>query len=351
MKSNDLDLLRQADPAAAIPDGPLNEDELAGLNRALARIAVKESVAAPATAVAVRRSRPRVTRRTVMIGVAATLVAAAGLVVVDPFGSTGVAIAATPVLLDGELRTGGPAKAQLLVLAAVAAKDTSLPGDAGSTHSVRTSTWDLSTRVDGETVRSAVLPEQIDLVWSSDQPGRRTVRTGEPYFPSESYRQAWVRAGKPGKAGEVVSDDTIAAGSRESWFTYPLPTAPAPLLAAFKVAHPIDVDGTGALVTAVRDLAKDTVPVPAVRAAVLQLLAGRSDVVWLGALKDRASRPVEAFAVDTSYTGLPQRQVLMFDAVTGALLASEDLLTKTAGALGVAVPSVISYTLFFPTGR
>jgi hypothetical protein len=49
--------------------------------------------------------------------------------------------------------------------------------------------------------------------------------------------------------------------------------------------------------------------------------------------------------------GLPQRQILMFDTTTGALLASENLLTKTAGALGVAVPSVISYTLLFPTGR
>jgi hypothetical protein len=49
--------------------------------------------------------------------------------------------------------------------------------------------------------------------------------------------------------------------------------------------------------------------------------------------------------------GLPQRQIPMFDTTTGALLASENLLTKTAGALGVAVPSVISYTLLFPTGR
>lgn len=348
--SNDLDLLRQADPAASISDGPLNDAELAGLDRVSARLAAEESVAG-ATPVAVRRGRSAVRRRTVLIGAAATLVAAVGLVAVDPFGSTGVAVAATPVLLDGELQTGTPAKAHLLALAAAAARDASLLGDAGSTHSVHTSTWDLSTRVDGDAVRSAVVPEETDLLWAGDQPGHITVRTGQTYFPSESYRKAWEHAGKPGEPGQVIRDEALAPGGYTSMYTYPLPTNPAQLLAAFQAGHPIDVDGTGALVTAVRDLYKDTVPVPAIRAAALQLLAGRGDVVSLGELKDRAGRSTQAFAVDTSYTGLPQRQILMFDPATGALLASEDLLTKTAGALGVAVPSVISYTLFFPTSR
>jgi hypothetical protein len=350
MKSNDLDLLRQADPAAAIPDGPLNEAELAGLSRVSTRIVAERSVAGP-TPVAARRGRAAMRRRTVLIGAAATLVAAVGLVAVDPFGSTGVAVAATPALLDGELQAGTPAKARLLALATAAARDASLLGDVGSTHSVHTSTWDLSTRVDGDTVRSAVVPEETDLLWAGDQPGRITVRTGQTYFPSESHRQAWEHAGKPGKPGQVIRDEALAPGGYTSMFTYPLPTNPAQLLAAFEAGHPIDVDGTGALVTAVRDLYKETVPVPALRSSALQLLAGRGDVVWLGDLKDRAGRSAQAFAVDTSYTGLPQRQILMFDTVTGTLLASEDLLTKTAGALGVAVPSVISYTLFFPTGR
>ncbi|HEY0691138.1 MAG TPA: hypothetical protein VGD71_19120 [Kribbella sp.] len=152
MKSTDLDLLRQADPAAAIPDRPLNDAELAALNRVSTRIAAEESVAGRTPAPSVRHGRSVVRRRTVLIGAAATLVAAVGLVAVDPFGSTGVAVAATPALLNGELQAGTPAKAHLLALAAAAARDASLLGDAGSTHSVHTSTWDLTTRVDGDIV-------------------------------------------------------------------------------------------------------------------------------------------------------------------------------------------------------
>lgn len=344
-KTDVMDLLRRADPAA----GMSGEALLGGRPVVIGR-AAKQDAGGPVVDL-VPRGR-RVTRRVALVSAAAgvAVVAGVGLVAVDPFGSTGVAVAATPVVLDGELRAGRSAKGELLALAAVAGRDTTLFGDS-STHTVRTSTWDLSTRVDGDRIDSAVVPEESDLVWNADRPGRLTVRAGEPFFPSDRYRDAWKRAGSPREPGTVIRDESVPAGGPTRGFSYPLPSLPGPLLAAIKVAHPVDVNGTGALVTGIRDLYRETVPPPATRSAVLRLLAERGDVVSLGVLQDRAGRSGRAFAVDTTYTGLPQRHVLMFDPATGALLASEDLLTKDAGALRVPVPSVISYALFFPAGR
>nr|WP_238357360.1 CU044_5270 family protein [Kribbella italica] len=308
--------------------------------------------------------RRRVTRRAVLVAGAAgiAVVAGVGLVAVEPFGSTGVAVAATPMVLDGELRAGRPAKQELLALAKVAAADRALPGDA-STHTVRMSTWDLSARADGDRLDWAVVPEESDLVWSADRPGRLTVRAGTPFFPSDQHRDAWKRAGASVEPGTVIRDESVPAGGRRITqlgsgpsthnFVYPLPAQPRPLLAAIKAGLPVgvDVDSTGALVTGIRDLHRETVPSPGTRAAVLRLLAERGDVVSLGLLQDRAGRSGRAFAVDTTYTGRPERQVLMFDLVTGALLASEDVLTKNVDALRVPAPAVISYALLFPAGR
>ena len=61
---------------------------------------------------------------------------------------------------------------------------------------------------------------------------------------------------------------------------------------------------------------------------------------------DRAGRTGTAIATDSSFTGLPVRYVLVFDPHTGGLLASEQWLTTTAGALDVPVPSVIQYHLW-----
>ncbi len=367
MKDTKIDLmdsLRRADPAAGMSDQALLGDRHALESRIAtedARPAGQQSGEAAIVDLAPRR---RVTRRTMLVAGAAgiAVVAGVGLVAVDPFGSTGVAVAATPGVLDGELRAGRPAKQELLALAAVVAADRSLPGDA-STHTVRLSTWDLAMRVDGDRVESAVVPEESDLIWSADRPGRLTVRAGEPFFPSDQYRDAWQRAGSSVKPGTVIRDEPVPAGGRHIAqlgsgpsthnFVYPLPVQPSPLLAAIKGVLPVgvDVDSTGALVTGIMDLNRETVPPPATRAAVLQLLAERGDVVSLGVLQDRAGRSGRAFAVDSTYTGLPKRQVLFFDPVAGALLASEEVLTKDVEALRVRAPSVISYALFFPAGR
>ncbi|WP_405059355.1 CU044_5270 family protein [Kribbella sp. NBC_01505] len=324
MKINELDALRRVDPAAGIPDGPLTEQELAVLDRIRTRIAAEQHVA-PING---STHQKPVRRRVVLLGAAAASVAigAAG-VVIDPFGSTGVAMAVTPPLLDHELAAGRPANAELIALAAKAARDTTLPGSSGGVHTVRAQSWNLSTNVDGEKVTSAVVPEQSELTWSSVDLSGQLVR-------------------KDSKTGKVVDNLTWAKGTYEQGFSYPLSGDPTSLRAQLQAGHDIDANGTVALTEAVGDVYNETMPVPAVRSALLTLLSGRKDVVALGPMVDRAGRTGAAFAVETDASGLPTRYVLIFDPATGRLLADEEVLTKTAGKLNVRVPSVIGYTLY-----
>lgn len=343
MNTNDLEALKRVDPADGIPDGQLTPRELAGLQRITTRLAAEEHVAqhngVPAD---VGSHRGKVRRRTVLVGAAAAVGAAgAGLAVVDPFGSSGVAMAATPPLLEAELAQGRPGKAALLALAAKAAADKTLPGDAGS-HTVRMQAWYLSTAVDSkERVTSAIIPQEITRTWTSDLSGRWVVRTGQPYFPDPASHK-----GSVGKPGTVKGEQSWPPGKYEPMFHYPLPSDPARLLAALKVDHDIDANGPGFLTDVVTDMYKETMPAPAVRKAVLEVLAGHSGAVSLGTMKDRAGRRGQAFAVDSRYGGLPNRRVLIFDPATGRLWAKEEVLTKTAGRLNVRIPAVISYELY-----
>lgn len=332
-----IEALRLADPAHGITDGPL--DELARTE--LARILREDSR---------ERSSPHwINRRTLLAGVAAATAAAVGLIVVDPFASAPLAVAATPPLVDNVLGAGQPAKKALIQLALVTQENKSLPGDTGGRHFVRTESWSLSTRIDGKQVRSAVIPEIRELTWSADRSGHLTVRTGQPYFPSSKYQKDWANDHSPGKPGTVIRDETWQPGSFTPMFpNLPLPSNNTQLLGVLKAGHPIDELGTGELFVAVTDLYNESLPAAAVRSELLRLLAAQPDVVSLGRRTDRAGRPVQVVAVDSNLTGLPTRQLLMFDPTTGALLANEEILTKDAGKLQVTVPSVISYRLYYP---
>ena len=56
-------------------------------------------------------------------------------------------------------------------------------------------------------------------------------------------------------------------------------------------------------------------------------------------------------SLTSAMSGLPTRYVLIFDQVTGQLLDDEEILTRTAGKLNVAIPAVISYTVYLRAGR
>lgn len=215
---------------------------------------------------------------------------------------------------------------------------------------VRTESWALSTRFDGKQVRSAVVPEITELSWNADRSGHLTIRTGQPYFPNSDYRSAWKSDGSPGKPGKIIRQETWSPGQYSPMFpNLPLPAGERRLLATLKAGHPIDQLGTGELMVAINDVYNESQPGGEVRASLLRLLAARLDVIYLGQVADRAGRSAECFAVDSTRTGLPERQLAMFSPTTGSLLASEEILTEDPGRLGVHIPSVVSYRLYLPT--
>jgi hypothetical protein len=67
----------------------------------------------------------------------------------------------------------------------------------------------------------------------------------------------------------VLGEQKWRPGGYDPTYRYPLPTDPARLLGELKRHHRIDAMGTQELVVALTDLYHETMPVPAVRSAVL----------------------------------------------------------------------------------
>lgn len=315
-------------------------DPLAGHDAARAAADLEQIITLPRDTARIRsKARHAHGRRLAVIGVASCI--ALALVVGLPFlpwRTAQPALAVTPPLLSGQLAAGttGPAVADELDGLAEEAARSELPGRLGGSHAA----WDLATRVHGgEPVRSAVVPLEVSLEVRADGSWRRRASYGRPVAGD---RQA---AELPG-VGEVESDEVFPAGLTPSIFPERLAQDEAGLRQQLAAAHPIDRLGTAELFVAVTDLAKEQTPTPNARAAVLRLLAEPDDVHALGTMTDRDGREGQAFAVDSELSGLPTRYVLIIEPRTGRLLASEQILTESAGKLGVDVPAVISYVVF-----
>jgi hypothetical protein len=59
-----------------------------------------------------------------------------------------------------------------------------------------------------------------------------------------------------------------------------------------------------------------------------------------------AGREGVAISTESDLSRLPTEYLLVFDPATGQLLDSEQILNKSAGKLGVPIPSVIAYTVY-----
>lgn len=267
-----------------------------------------------------------------------------GLVAVSVLspGATQVAVAATPPLLEFSPVTASPSST-LSQIAANAAGSTTSPAEP---RSATWQEWSLSTRVDGEHVRSAVVPEAVTVTWAQDGSASVHAVTGEPFFPSSAYEEAWHEAGEPGAPGTTLRDDTYAAGEFRPVYETTPPTGTGQMQKYLEAGHPVAEQGTAELFVAVEDLARSWSLDGAQRAAVLQVLAAAPGVRLLGTTRDRLGRAGTAFGVDSDMGGLPMRYVLVFDAPTGELLSGETQLTTDAGQLDVPAPSVIAYSVW-----
>jgi hypothetical protein len=290
--------------------------------------------------------RPRVRRSRVAVLVTAAAAATVAVaVVLVPRGGSGAAEAATPDVLAYEIAPGHP-DADLADLVARVAAVPAEPRFTDSSHRAVSDSWSLSTRIDGQQIASAVVPEHRDLTWQADGSGRLEIVTGPPVFPTAESRRAWEEDGRPAESPVVITDEDFAVGEYDPSFPAVLPTDAGQLLALIKAGHPIDKLGTAELFIAVGDLYREQTPAPQVRAALLQLIDRATDVDDLGQVQDRQGRAGRGVAVTDDFSGLDTRYVMTFDDGNGALLSFEQVLVGDVGRLDVASPSVISYELF-----
>jgi hypothetical protein len=292
--------------------------------------------------------RPGVMRRA--IGIAAAVAMLAGVATVGEIwvDNATVATASTPPVLQHKSAAEalGDSASVLRELASRAEVQGRDVGD-GELSYIKTSGWYLGTRVDGDNVKSAVFTTTTETWRHPDGSGRQktTVDYDEP--SGLSMRNRLKNKLSEWRAEE--HDDIVGPGSIAAMYSQEPSTDAGILRRQIAESHPENLGVTEVLV-GVGDLYRERPLDGAQRAAVLRMLAEERDLYFLGEIKDRLGRPGLGFAADSTGPGLPTRYEVMFDPSSGQLLDAEQILTSSAGALNVPIPSVLSYTLFENSG-
>lgn len=332
---SNMQLLASLDPARMPYEGATPQQQAETLRRILA-------TAPPPT------TRRVVSRRTLILaGGAAAVVAGAamglGSVLVSSPMTTEPAYAATPELLDDRLLgPGEPAADRLAELAAAAQRSEAVPGTGEYAH-LRWQSWSLSTRINGSQVTSAVIPEIWESWRAPDNSGRLIVSYGPPEFATDEDRRTWESQGSPGSEVDSQVTDFEPGQFVAMWPDRP-PHDPDELRQWLAIGHPVE-NGPVETIAAVTDLLREQVVGPEVRASLLQILSELPDIRYAGDVTDRVGRVGSAFFIDSDRSGLPTRYVLIIDS-EGRFLGYEQILTRTAGKLGVSIPAVIGYEMY-----
>jgi hypothetical protein len=290
-------------------------------------------------------ARAAVRRRPMLLtaGFAAAALVLVAVVGVQVVGLPQPAYAATPVPL-AYASGGGDAAALLTGIAtrAAGAPDPARTGTGTDEHLI-TQSWNLFTQIDGEQVRTAVVPVRTESWRSPNDSGRVDTRYGEPEFPTGSSRLSWRLKGSPGGEASPQTEH-FAAGQFPTMWRGASP-ATSDLTGFLAIGHPAK-NGPAETLVAVTDLADERLLTPALRAAALRAVAKLPGLTYDGTVTDRVGRSGEAFSVVSDHTGLPTKHTLIVDPATGVLLGYESMLTTTAGNLDVRVPAVISYDTY-----
>jgi hypothetical protein len=191
----------------------------------------------------------------------------------------------------------------------------------------KTLSWDLFTRIDGNQVTSALVPQHRDQWLAVDGPGRLVVTAK---LPGGRHEHADTLAG--------------AGGLAMMWPLGSLSSEVATLTRQLQVGHPVS-NRPAERFAAIRDAYLQMPLPPRVRAAVLRYLAATPGLTVTGPVTDRRGRNGIGFSIESAYSGLPTRYTLIIDPRDGRLLDDEQMLTTSAGKLNVTVPAIIGYTV------
>lgn len=273
----------------------------------------------------VRAAKPP-RRVVVAVAVTALVLGAAGIAGLILPGSGETAYAATPAALHYTPVGGASASTMLHRIADRTEQRHDSVGQ-GSYTMVEMQSWDLWTRVDGQQTSSTVIP-QVARTWRAVDGSGRV----ETIALTPEGRHRTVQTYQPGQLATM-------------WAPGSLSDNPPVLTKQLTQGHPTQ-NGPAERFVAVADAYRAMPLTSPVRAAMLRYLAATPGITLTGRTTDRAGRTGIAFSVQSDLSGLPTRYTMVIDATTGRLLDSEQTLTTTAGKLNVAVPSVISYTLY-----
>lgn len=265
-------------------------------------------------------------RVVVAVAVTALVLGAAGIAGLILLGSGERAYAATPAALHYTTVPGASASTMLRGIAD-RTEQRHDPVGQGNYTMVEIQSWDLFTRVDGQQASSTVIP-QVTRTWRAIDGSGRV----ETIALTPEGRQHTLQTYQPGQLATM-------------WAPGSLSDNPSVLARQLTQGHPTQ-NGPAERLVAVADAYRAMPLTSPVRAAMLRYLAATPGIAPTGHTTDRAGRQGIAFSVQSDLSGLPTRYTMVIDPATGSLLDSEQTLTTTAGKLNVAVPSVISYTLY-----
>jgi len=278
----------------------------------------------------------------ILAGVVAASVVVPVVAVVLGAPGAGKYAATPPPLRYQSIPDDIPDHERLLDLALAAEREVTTQSAPGPVEYLKLVSWDLSSRIDGRQVTSAVVPAQRELWRAPDGSARTVVRIQPPQFYSDDQRRAWHDDGSPGANTPPDVTDYPPGSYPAIWPDRP-PTDPVDLTRWLLSTRP--PGGVMAIVDAANDLLEERVLTGPERAALIRVLAQQPGIRYEGETVDRGGRPGYGFSVESADSGLPTRYTFIISA-RGRFLAYEQMLTETAGRLNVPVPSVISYTVY-----
>ncbi|MGX1974688.1 CU044_5270 family protein [Streptomyces kronopolitis] len=351
--TDELQLLRQADPAPA-DDGPWRDRPLtARAEHRLAALTRPTDPAAPATGDG-RRTRPRpVPRRRLVLGLTAASLAAVAALALTFSGAGSAPAVAAPTALT--LHTGA-ASVSLDTLARRAEARARAAGPAdGPRRGSHLQTWYMHMETGPHAAPPITVPEERITHWNADGSGSELVVATDPRHPGRPVINDDDGHWRQVSDGQVLHDKTYPAGSEAQHSGLASRTRPSADPA--KLREQLSwlyggLDGnrtTGELLSALSSFRQEWTPGPQESAAIVRMLADAGGLRQAGTVTDRLGRRGQAYVYDGPDGAMDStRQMAIFDPRTGELLGLEVTFTKTQPEFRTRAGDVMSYEAWMP---
>jgi hypothetical protein len=265
-------------------------------------------------------------------------------------GAIAIALAVAFAPLPGEDGGTESAAARALRAAATVAGDRPVPAGPRAGEFVYTKSRDtyLETfsSVHRDTPDWTLLVPHVREAWIGPEGGRVLSTRGEPEFFSKQDRAAWKEDGSPdldefGRQVQMLRvghTTSFRLGERSFRDLSALPTDPDALLSAIEERDIVNgPPGDAETFVLIGELLRENYAPPSVRAALYEVAAQLPGVELVGTVEDAAGR--EGVAV--GYTDRGERQELIFDPNTSALLGERTVVTDPEDAGLHAAPGAI----------